>query len=92
MPRVTVYLPSLLANLTGERTVPVTAESVGEALKVLTTCHPALLQAIFDESGALREHVLCFHNKENTRWHVRGLQRQLRPGDRLTLLQAVAGG
>ena len=92
MARVTVMLPSLLVPLVGARTVPVDAESAAQALARLTERHPALKQALFDETGALREHVLCFHNAENTRWHAQGLQQPLRTGDRLTILQAVAGG
>ena len=72
--------------------MPVDAESVEQALAVLTKRHPALAQALFNETGELREHVLCFHNQDNTRWHAQGLRQELRAGDRLTILQAVAGG
>ena len=92
MAHVTIHLPSILASLVGERVVPVDAASVAGALEALTARHPALGQALFDESGALREHVLCFHNKENTHWHAQGLGQKLLAGDKLTILQAVTGG
>ena len=92
MARVTIHLPALLANLVGERTVAVDALSVAGALAELSTRHPSLAHALFDERGILRTHVLCFHNQENTRWHAEGLHRKLAAGDRLTILQAVAGG
>ncbi len=72
--------------------MPVDAESVEQALAVLTERHPALAQALFDETGELRKHVLCFHNQDNTRWRAHGLRQELQAGDRLTILQAVAGG
>ena len=92
MIKVAIHLPSILESLTGTRIVTVSADSVGGALTALTTLYPALKLALFDEQGSLREHVLCFHNKENTRWHAQGLAQALSPGDHLTIIQAVAGG
>ena len=53
------------------------AATGGEALALLTRQYPALDVYLFDESGQLRGHVLCFHG---------GLGRPLRPGDVLTIL------
>ena len=92
MVTVTITLPALLSSLVGEREIEVDAATVAEALGALTRRFPALDILMFDESGALREHVLCFHNEENTRWEDDSLRRPLRGGDRLTILQAVAGG
>ena len=92
MAQVSVHIPSILATLIGVREVAVNADSVKEALAQLTSRHPPLEQALFDEAGVLRAHVLCFHNAENTRWHAEGLDRAVLTGDRITILQAVAGG
>ena len=92
MARVSIEIPSILASLIGERTFQVEGTSVEHALMRLTRRYPVLYTAIFDESGALREHVLCFHNSENTRWYDQGLQHKLQDGDRLTIVQAVSGG
>lgn len=46
---------------------------------------------LFDESGELRRHVLCFHNQENTRW-LSNLGRPVVAGDVLQIVQAVSGG
>lgn len=35
--------------------------------------------------------LLCFHNDENTRW-LDDLDRPVRPGDTITIIQAVSGG
>lgn len=92
MVRVTVRLPRLLAGLIGDVTaVTVEAATVEGALGELTRRHPALAVHLFDESGELRRHVLCYHNEENTRWR-QTLATPLQPGDEITILQAVSGG
>lgn len=85
-------LPRLLAGLVGDAVeVVVAAETLAGALEALVTRHPALGLHLFDESGALRRHVLCFHNEENTRW-LPSLDRPVAPGDVITIMQAVSGG
>ena len=91
MARVTVELPSLLADATrGARTVVLEADRL-DALERLVDRHPALEVHLFDEDGALREHVHCFLNSINTRW-MPDLEVVLAEGDRIVVLQAVAGG
>ena len=90
--RVTIALPTLLARFTaGEREVAVEAGSLADALRRLVDAHPPLAVHLFNESGGLREHVLCFHNETNTRW-LDSLEVELAPGDRIAILQAVSGG
>lgn len=92
MARVTVRLPRLLAGLIdGVTAVTVEAATVEDALGELTRRHPPLAVHLFDESGDLRRHVLCFHNEENTRWRG-SLEAPLQPGDEITIIQAVSGG
>ncbi|KRT72312.1 MAG: UBA/THIF-type NAD/FAD binding protein [Candidatus Rokubacteria bacterium CSP1-6] len=92
MPQVTVALPSLLAGVVGgARTLPIEAETLAGALDELVRQYPALKIHLFDESGAFRQHVLCFHNEESTRW-LGSLDRPLAPGDVITIMQAVSGG
>ena len=92
MARVTVRLPRLLAGLIdGATAVTVEAATVQGALGELTRRHPVLAVHLFDESGGLRQHVLCFHNEENTRW-LATLDRPVAPGDEVTIIQAVSGG
>ncbi|MHC4909465.1 MAG: MoaD/ThiS family protein [Planctomycetota bacterium] len=91
MPSVTVELPSLLSSLIGESTIPVEAVTLAEALQAAVTRHPALGVHLFEESGNLREHVLCLVNEDSTRW-LESLDKPLRDGDRVTVLQAVSGG
>lgn len=85
-------LPSLLAGIVGgARTLPIEAETLAGALDELVRRYPALKVHLFDESGAFRQHVLCFHNEESTRW-LGSLDRPLAAGDVITIMQAVSGG
>ena len=93
MAQVTVAFPALLRPYVGQQGhVSVKAQTVHSALMLVCKRFPALKTLLFDEQDALREHVLCFHNSDNTRWSDNGLYQQLKTGDQLTIIQAVAGG
>ncbi|MHC5005293.1 MAG: ubiquitin family protein, partial [Planctomycetota bacterium] len=69
MARVTIELPTLLSPLAdGRTTVAVEAGTVRAALAALIGRYPAIAVHVFDETGDLREHVLCLHNGRNSRW------------------------
>ena len=92
MASVTVLLPSLLVDAAGcGRELSLEAATLADALERLTELHPALRVHLFDESGRFRQHVLCFHNEENTRWR-HDLSGRLADGDTIRILQAVSGG
>lgn len=92
MARVTVHLPGLLTRFVeGRSTVGVQAATIEQALGELVVLHPSLAVHLFDETGGFRRHVLCFHNRTNTRW-LKGLSLPLADGDTITILQAVSGG
>ena len=92
MPAVTIELPGLLEPVTGgQRSVDVEAHTLGGALRALIEAIPALGVHIFDETGDLRQHVLCLHNGASSRWS-KSLEVDVKDGDRITILQAVSGG
>jgi molybdopterin converting factor small subunit len=92
MVAVTVQLPAMLAQMVeGERVFEVTGTTIGDALADLVTQRPALRVHLFDETEGLRPHVLCFHNDEYARG-IEGLARAVSHGDRLTILNSIAGG
>ena len=92
MIEVTVQLPRVLADLTAcERKTAVIGGTVAEALDDLIRRHPALGLHLFDDTGALRRHVLCFRNQVAVQSRAE-LHQALDPGDRLTLVNSVAGG
>jgi len=92
VPRVTVELPSVLAQVVeGRRRVELEAETLDGALRALVRALPQLEVRLFDESGLFREHVLCFHNATNTRW-LDSTAVPVAEGDTIRILQAVSGG
>ena len=90
--QITVRLPRVLANLTGcEQEISVSGDTVAAALDDLIRQYPALGLHVFDDTGALRRHVLCFRNEVAV--HSRAeLDQLLSVGDHLTLVNSVAGG
>jgi molybdopterin synthase sulfur carrier subunit len=89
---VTIQLPRVLADLIAcERRVVVEGTTVAEALEDLVRRHPEFRFHLFDDTGALRRHVLCFCNEVNTRTRS-DLDRVLVDGDTLALVNSVAGG
>lgn len=91
MARGVVRLPRLLEPAIGAiRQVEVEAATLGEAIDSLLETHPTLRVHLFDESGQLRQHVVCFVNGHQTRLEDRSPA--LREGSEITFLQAVSGG
>ena len=89
---VTVRLPAVLTDLVGgERNVSVSGDTLQEALDDLVRQRPKLGLHLFDESGAMRRHILCFCNDVYTRG-VHGLDVPVCPGDEITILNSVSGG
>lgn len=92
MSRVVVQLPRVLTDLVGcEPRIAVEGATVGEALRDLVTRHPELDVHLFDESAALRRHVLCFWNETQARERAT-LDEETSDGDRITIVNSVAGG
>mgnify|MGYP005752762565 FL=1 len=88
---VVIELPSLLANIVGGAQIEARGATIREVLTDATSRTPALAIHLFDETGDLREHVLCFHNGRNTRWDGT-LDGPVADGDRIAIIQAVSGG
>ncbi len=92
MGEVTVRLPVVLAQMVdGERRFSVVGDTIGEALQDLVRQRPGLGTHFFDDAGAIRRHILCFHNEVYARGQD-GLKRPITPGDTITILNSVSGG
>jgi molybdopterin converting factor small subunit len=92
MAAVTVRIPRLLAEVgDGRRQIPVDADTVAGALEALFVEVPQLRVHVIDESGGIRQHVSCFHNKRSAKTPQR-LAGPVADGDVVTILQAVSGG
>ena len=89
---VPISLPSLLRPAAeGQPEVTVQAETLQGALDALLERYPLLRRHLYEESGGLREHVNIFWNDQNIRW-LEDASTVLKPGDTITILQAVSGG
>lgn len=92
MVSVPFTLPGLLTACTGgEKIVTVEAESVAGAIEALLRDYPLLGVHLYEESGALRPHVMFLYNDQSIKW-LPTLEIPLQPGDRMTVLQLVSGG
>lgn len=92
MPTVSCSVPGLINDCTGGKSsFTLEADTLDQAIRVLTDTYPLLRHHLFTEAGDVREHVLFFYNEDNIAW-LEQLDVPLRDGDRLTVLQAVSGG
>ena len=86
----TVTLPRLLQPVSPELAMELEAATVAELLEGLFDRAPALRVHLTDETGALRDHVLCFVDGVSTRLHDRSAP--IDPSTRVDFIQAVSGG
>jgi sulfur-carrier protein len=89
---IRVQIPGPMRTLTaGASEVEVEAADVAGLIAALESRHHGVRDRLLDPSGALRRHVRVFVNDED----VRALQQEatpLRPGDRVAIVPAIAGG
>ncbi|MCA1827282.1 MAG: MoaD/ThiS family protein [Myxococcales bacterium] len=89
---VTIHLPTALRKYCdGHADVPVSAPTVGEALRELSRTQPSLYVNLCDETGKVRRHLNVFVNSDHMR-DRKGLDTPLSDGDVVTILAAVSGG
>jgi adenylyltransferase/sulfurtransferase len=92
MPKIPVELPSLLhPSAGGQSEVTVEADTVKAALDRLKEEYPLLKTHLFEVDGTRRKHVMIFYNEQNIDW-LDDLNHRMTDGDRLIVVQAVAGG
>lgn len=84
----TVRLSRLLTPVVGDQLeYEVEGDTVGDVIDRLLAELPGLRIHLFDQSGHLRPHVLCFVDDEVVTLEDRSI-----PADRLEFLHAVSGG
>lgn len=89
---ITLQLSALLRDYvggTGELSLDAT--TVRGLLDELERVRPDVRRSVCDETGALRRHINLFVGTRNIREHS-GLDTPLKPGDVVTIFQAVSGG
>jgi sulfur-carrier protein len=88
---IEVRIPTILRIYTGgEKAVAGDGGTLADVLVDLDSRHPGLRERIVDEKG-LRRFVNVYVNDEDVRF-MGGLATELKDGDTVTVLPAVAGG
>ena len=89
---VTVRVPTPLRRLTGgQGEVEVEAKTVREAIEKLEEQFPGFKERLLDEKGELRKFVNLYVNDEDVRF-LKGADTELKDGDTLSIVPAIAGG
>jgi molybdopterin synthase sulfur carrier subunit len=89
---VKVRVPTPLRTLTeGQADVSADGADVSAAIKDLDARFPGLAGRILDGGGEVQRFVNLFVNGEDIRF-LSGIETQLKPGDELSIVPAMAGG
>ncbi len=89
---VEIQIPAPLRSHTdGQDTVLAEGSDVQSALRDLGAKFPAITDRIFEPTGQVRRFVNIYVNDEDIRF-LDQLTTALRPGDRVSIIPAVAGG
>ncbi|GAA1080220.1 MoaD/ThiS family protein [Nocardiopsis exhalans] len=87
-----VRVPTILRTYTNDAS-EVTAEgaTLAEVLDDLEANHPGIRARILDESGKVRRFVNVYVGDEDVRFE-KGLQTEVKDGQQVSIIPAVAGG
>jgi molybdopterin synthase sulfur carrier subunit len=87
-----VRIPTPLRKLTNnEEIVEVSAGTIGEVITELQARYPGFKERLLDESGSVRRFVNVYVNEEDIRF-LQNQQTQLKDGDEISIIPAIAGG
>ncbi|HEX7671930.1 MAG TPA: MoaD/ThiS family protein [Polyangiaceae bacterium] len=88
---VTVRIPTPLRTLTGgEEQVIIDGSTVQQVIENLEKAHPGMRDRLLDEKG-IRRFVNVYVGDEDVRF-LDGLATQLKGGEELSIVPAIAGG
>ena len=86
-----VRIPAALRTLTaGADEVKAAGKTVGEIIEDLEKRHPGLKDRLLDEKG-VRRFINIYVGEEDVRF-LEGLKTQLKAGDQISIVPAIAGG
>ncbi|MCS7171273.1 MAG: MoaD/ThiS family protein [Aquificaceae bacterium] len=89
---VLVRIPTPLRRITnGQGEVQVQATTVKEAIDRLEELYSGFRERLVDEHGEVRKFVNLYVNDEDIRF-LKGLDTELKDGDVLSIVPAIAGG
>jgi len=87
----TVRIPTPLRSLTGgQDEVKAAGSTVGEVIEHLEKAHPGVRDRLLDDKG-VRRFVNIYVGDEDIRF-LEGLKTQLKAGDQISIVPAIAGG
>ena len=93
MSGITIVVPTPLRQYTsGNDSVEVKADTVGEALTELTARYDGLRNHLYAENGGLRSFVNIYLNDEDIRYLQEGESTGLKSGDEIRIIPSIAGG
>ena len=89
---VQVHVTSVIRNAVGgQRQLSADGGSVREVLTDIDTRFPGFRSQVMDEQGQLHRFVNIYLNDEDIRY-LKGADTELRDGDQVSILPALAGG
>jgi len=89
---VQVRIPTILRSYTGGASEVTAADgTLREVIAGLDAAYPGLGGRIIDDGGNLRRFVNVYVGDEDVRF-AQGLDTQVPPGERISVIPAVAGG
>lgn len=89
---VKVRIPTPLRTLTGgAETVNADGKTIQELIESLEALHPGLKDRLVDEKGNVRRFVNLYVGEEDIRF-LDGLRTELKDGDEISVVPAIAGG
>jgi len=89
---ITILVPTPLRRFTdGQAKVGVKGATVADALDDLNDRSPGIGERLLDDEGQIRRFVNIFVNGQNVR-DVDGAQTNLKSGDEVGIIPAMAGG
>jgi len=87
-----IRIPTPLRKLTNnEDVVEVSAATVGDAIVALQSRYPGIQERLLDDTGAVRRFVNVYVNEEDIRF-LQNQKTQLKDGDEISIIPAIAGG
>ena len=87
-----VRIPTPLRKLTNnEELIEINAATIGEAIAELQSRYPGIHERLVDEKGEVRRFVNIYVNEEDIRF-LSNQQTQLKDGDEVSIIPAIAGG
>jgi len=87
-----VRIPTPLRKLTNdEELVEVDAGTIGSVIDQLQSRYPGIQERLVDENGEVRRFVNVYLNEEDIRF-LENKQTEVKDGDEISIIPAIAGG